>query len=50
MENWKEITPEELKDYYYNKQYSDNDIAELYGVSRTTVQKKRKEYGITFDM
>lgn len=49
MENWKDVTGSKLRELYYDQQLSDNDIAELYGVSRTSVANKRKKYSITSD-
>lgn len=48
MEKWKDITKSTLKDLYYEQNLSDNNIAELYGVSKSQVQYKRNKFGITF--
>lgn len=41
------IPKNELYDLYVCKNYSSKDIAELYGVSSITINRRLKEYGIT---
>ena len=37
---------EHLRELYVERRYADREIAELFGVDRTTVVKWRKEFGI----
>ncbi|GAI37703.1 unnamed protein product, partial [marine sediment metagenome] len=41
-----ELTPEELSSFYYEKGYSQIDIAEQFGVHEDTIRSRMKEYGI----
>lgn len=45
--SWKEITKETLRHYYCDKHMSDQQIAELYGVTRNQVSYKRRYHHIT---
>lgn len=45
--SWNDITKEELKHLYCVEELSDNQIAKLYGVTKSKVSYKRKKFGIS---
>lgn len=45
--SWKDITQEELQRLYYDENLSDNEIANLFEVTKSKVTYKRKKFGIS---
>ena len=45
---WETMTKEKLSNLYYNEDLSDNEIAEIYEVSRSKVVYKRNKFGISY--
>lgn len=45
---FKDITQEQLKQLYFNEYISPQNIADLYGVSKYQVNKKMKEYNLSY--
>lgn len=46
-QSWNDITDEDLKRLYYDKNLSDREIADLFGVTKSKVAYKRNKLGIT---
>jgi len=46
--SWNDITEEELKHLYYDKDLSDSQIADLFGVTISKVAYRRNKFGISF--
>lgn len=46
---WENVSRDELEKLYYEKDMSDRQIADLYGISKKKVEYKRRKYGITFN-
>lgn len=46
---WEEVGQKELENLYYEKNMSDQEIAAVYGISKSKVQYKRRKYGISFN-
>lgn len=50
MNEWKSVAKDDLEKLYYIEQMSDQGIADLYGVARSTVIRKRRQFGITYNL
>jgi predicted transcriptional regulator len=46
--SWDDINEEDLKELYYDKNLSDKQIANMFGVSKGKVSYKKKKFGISF--
>lgn len=47
---WNDVTKSILRELYYEKGLSDEEIAKIYGVTKNKVRYKREKFGITFKM
>ena len=45
--SWNNITDEKLKHLYYDKELTDREIADMFGVTIGKVTYKRRKFGIT---